>query len=141
MGASVLVSRVFWGQGLQTDENFREYRPDFLPCCQPGAGRNRAPSGRPDHGGFEYPENIMEDAVTYLNIYFMGLPFLLCTMWLSAMFNALGKSRIPLYLLIFSSVFNVALDLIMVCSFHMGGGRCGHGLPLLPREFLRLWPF
>ena len=39
---------------------------------------------------------------------------------LSAMFNALGKSRIPLYLLIFSSVFNVALDLIMVCSFHMG---------------------
>ena len=26
------------------------------------------------------PENIMEDAVTYLNIYFMGLPFLLCTM-------------------------------------------------------------
>ena len=25
-----------------------------------------------------------------------------------------------MYLLIFSSVFNVALDLIMVCSFHMG---------------------
>ena len=39
---------------------------------------------------------------------------------LSAMFNALGKSRIPLYLLIFSSVFIVVLDLIMVCSFHMG---------------------
>ena len=66
------------------------------------------------------PENIMEDAVTYLNIYFMGLPFLFMYNVLSAMFNALGKSRIPLYLLIFSSVFNVALDLIMVCSFHMG---------------------
>ena len=66
------------------------------------------------------PENIMEDAVTYLNIYFMGLPFLFMYNVLSAMFNALGKSRIPLYLLIFSSVFNVVLDLIMVCSFHMG---------------------
>lgn len=66
------------------------------------------------------PENIMEDAVTYLNIYFMGLPFLFMYNVLSAMFNALGKSRIPLYLLLFSSVFNVVLDLIMVCSFHMG---------------------
>ena len=66
------------------------------------------------------PENIMEDAVTYLNIYFMGLPFLFMYNVLTAMFNALGKSRIPLYLLIFSSVFNVVLDLIMVCSFHMG---------------------
>lgn len=66
------------------------------------------------------PENIMEDAVTYLNIYFLGLPFLFMYNVLSAMFNALGKSRIPLYLLIFSSVFNVVLDLIMVCSFHMG---------------------
>ena len=66
------------------------------------------------------PENIMEDAVTYLNIYFMGLPFLFMYNVLSAMFNALGKSRIPLYLMIFSSVFNVVLDLIMVCSFHMG---------------------
>ena len=66
------------------------------------------------------PENIMEDAVTYLNIYFMGLPFLFMYNVLSAMFNALGKSRIPLYLLIFSSVFNVVLYLIMVCSFHMG---------------------
>ena len=66
------------------------------------------------------PENIMDDAVTYLNIYFLGLPFLFMYNVLSSMFNALGKSRIPLYLLIFSSVFNVALDLIMVCCFHMG---------------------
>ena len=42
------------------------------------------------------PENIMEDAVTYLNIYFMGLPFLFMYNVLSDMFNALGKSRIPL---------------------------------------------
>ena len=39
---------------------------------------------------------------------------------LSAMFNALGKSRIPLYFLIFSSVFNVILDVVFVTQFGMG---------------------
>lgn len=35
------------------------------------------------------------------------------------MFNALGKSRIPLYFLIFSSVFNIVLDWIFVANFHL----------------------
>ena len=65
------------------------------------------------------PGNILEDAVTYLRIYFCGLPFLFMYNVLSAMFNALGKSRIPLYLLIFSSVLNVVLDLYMVRVLHL----------------------
>ncbi|MDQ9893110.1 MATE family efflux transporter, partial [Acinetobacter baumannii] len=56
------------------------------------------------------PENILEQATEYLNIYFLGLPFLFMYNILSAMFNALGRSKIPLYLLIFSSVFNIVLD-------------------------------
>ena len=66
------------------------------------------------------PSNVMEDAVTYLNIYFIGLPFLFMYNVLSAMFNALGRSRIPLYLLIFSSILNVVLDIYMVASLGMG---------------------
>ena len=57
------------------------------------------------------PSDVLSDAVTYLNIYFLGLPFLFMYNVLSSMFNALGRSRIPLYLLIFSSVLNVALDI------------------------------
>lgn len=60
------------------------------------------------------PDNIIDDAVLYLKIYFCGLPFLFMYNILSAMFNALGKSKIPLGLLIFSSMLNVALDLYMV---------------------------
>lgn len=60
------------------------------------------------------PDNIIDDAVLYLEIYFCGLPFLFMYNILSAMFNALGKSKIPLGLLIFSSMLNVALDLYMV---------------------------
>lgn len=66
------------------------------------------------------PENILQDASTYLNIYFLGLPFLFMYNVLSSMFNALGRSRVPLYLLIFSSVLNVALDIYMVTALSMG---------------------
>lgn len=66
------------------------------------------------------PSDIMGEATEYLNIYFIGLPFLFMYNILSSMFNSLGKSRIPLYFLIFSSVFNIILDIIMVRSFNMG---------------------
>lgn len=66
------------------------------------------------------PENIFDDAVLYLKIYFIGLPFLFMYNILASVFNALGKSKIPLYLLIFSSVLNIFLDLYMVIVLHMG---------------------
>lgn len=66
------------------------------------------------------PDNIIEDAVLYLEIYFCGMPFLFMYNILSAMFNALGKSQIPLGLLIFSSVLNVALDLYAVRILNWG---------------------
>lgn len=66
------------------------------------------------------PENILEQAVLYLKIYFGGLPFLFMYNILSSVFNSLGRSRIPLYLLLFSSVLNVILDLGAVCILKMG---------------------
>lgn len=66
------------------------------------------------------PDNIFEDAVLYLQIYFAGLPFMFMYNVLSADFNALGRSNIPLILLIFSSVLNIILDLWMVRGLHFG---------------------
>lgn len=66
------------------------------------------------------PSNIMKDAVLYLKIYFLGLPFLFMYNILSSLFNALGNSKTPLYLLIFSSLLNIVMDLVMVQAFHMG---------------------
>lgn len=66
------------------------------------------------------PHNIMEDAVLYLRIYFVGLPFLFMYNILSSVFNALGNSKTPLYLLIFSSILNIILDLFMVLALGMG---------------------
>lgn len=66
------------------------------------------------------PDNIMADAVSYLQIYFAGLPFMFMYNILSANFNALGRSKIPLCLLICSSLLNIVLDLWMVGGLKLG---------------------
>ena len=66
------------------------------------------------------PQDILSDAVLYLRIYFLGLPFLFLYNILSSIFNSLGKSRIPLFLLIFSSLLNIALDIVAVAYLNMG---------------------
>lgn len=66
------------------------------------------------------PGDVLDMAAEYLAIYFLGLPFLFMYNVVSSMFNALGKSRIPLCFLIFSSLFNIGLDFILVKYFQMG---------------------
>jgi len=66
------------------------------------------------------PDDTLDMAVTYLNIYFYGLPFLFMYNVLSSIFNALGKSKIPLAFLIFSSLLNIGLDWVSVTTFNMG---------------------
>lgn len=66
------------------------------------------------------PDNILLDAILYLKIYFVGLPFLFMYNILSSIFNALGNSKTPLYLLIFSSLLNIVLDLLLVGGLGFG---------------------
>lgn len=66
------------------------------------------------------PDNILGDAILYLKIYFAGLPFLFMYNILSSIFNALGNSKTPLYLLIFSSLLNIVMDLVLVGGFGFG---------------------
>ena len=66
------------------------------------------------------PEDIFSDAALYLAIYFLGLPFLFMYNVQASIFNSLGDSKRPLYLLIFSSLLNIALDMVFVICFHQG---------------------
>lgn len=71
-------------------------------------------------GLLQTPEEILDMAVLYLNIYFYGLPFLFMYNIISALYQALGESKIPLYFLIFSSVLNVILDVYFVRDLGFG---------------------
>ena len=66
------------------------------------------------------PEDIFSDAALYLAIYFLGLPFLFMYNVQASIFNSLGDSRRPLYLLIFSSLLNIVLDMVFVICFRQG---------------------
>ena len=66
------------------------------------------------------PADILDDAVLYLRIYFVGFPFLFMYNILSNMFTYIGESKIPLGLLIFSSILNIFMDLWMVAGLGLG---------------------
>lgn len=66
------------------------------------------------------PANIFDDSALYLRIYICGVIFLFLYNTATAIFTGLGDSRTPLYFLIFSSLFNIVLDLWFVISFRMG---------------------
>ena len=66
------------------------------------------------------PADILDEAVLYLRVYFVGFPFLFMYNILSTMFTSIGESKIPLVLLIFSSVLNILMDLWMVAGLRLG---------------------
>lgn len=70
--------------------------------------------------GLQTPGDILNDAVLYLQVYFAGFPFLFMYNILSNMFTSIGESKIPLGLLIFSSILNIFMDLWMVAGLGLG---------------------
>lgn len=66
------------------------------------------------------PSDILRTSVLYLRVYFIGFPFLFMYNILSTMFTSVGESKIPLGLLIFSSILNIFLDLWMVRTLGLG---------------------
>ena len=66
------------------------------------------------------PEDVMEDAALYLQIYVGGISGLLIYNIGSGILRAVGDSTRPLYFLIFTSVLNIALDLLFVIVLKTG---------------------
>ncbi len=66
------------------------------------------------------PDNIYGDGCVYLMIYTGGFVFLFLYNVVTGIFNSLGDSKTPLYLLIASSVGNIVLDCIFIIPLKMG---------------------
>lgn len=71
------------------------------------------------------PQDVFEQSVLYLRIYFSGALFMALFNTCSGIFQAAGDSKHPLYYLIISSAVNVVLDLLFVAVFHMGIAGAG----------------
>ena len=66
------------------------------------------------------PQEIFPDAVLYMHMCCIGVPFVAVYNYASSMLRALGDSRTPLFFLIFACLMNVSLDVLFVYSFHLG---------------------
>lgn len=66
------------------------------------------------------PSDILNDAVTYLSIYFAGAVGLIMYNMFVSTLQASGDSRNPLYYLIISSLLNIVLDIVFIRNFHLG---------------------
>ncbi|MBR6030244.1 MAG: MATE family efflux transporter [Clostridia bacterium] len=66
------------------------------------------------------PEDVMDDATSYLTTYFMGISGLLVYNMGSGVLRAVGDTRRPLFFLVLTSVLNIILDLFFVITLHMG---------------------
>lgn len=66
--------------------------------------------------------DVIDRSVQYFRVYFFGAIPLVMYNTLTGVMRALGDSRRPLYYLIFSSLLNVALDLLFVGALHLDVG-------------------
>ncbi len=68
------------------------------------------------------PEEIMRESIVYFRIYSAGIFFSVMYNILMGIMNAVGDSRHPLYYLVFASLLNIVLDIILIGGFGMGVG-------------------
>ncbi|MFH1512183.1 MAG: MATE family efflux transporter, partial [Bacillota bacterium] len=66
------------------------------------------------------PDDILDMATLYMQIFFIGIPFSFVNVFGSAVLRAVGDTKRPLYILTVSGVLNVILNLVFVIAFHMG---------------------
>ena len=66
------------------------------------------------------PEDIFDDAYTYIMIICGGIFTQVLYNLLSSILRALGNSKTPLYFLLLSAGLNIVLDLVLIIYFHMG---------------------
>lgn len=74
----------------------------------------------PVHRMMGTPVEVTRMAVSYLRIYFLGMPFIMIFNFGSAILRSLGDTRRPLYILIWAGIINTVLNLLFVIVFHMG---------------------
>ncbi len=65
------------------------------------------------------PSDILDAAVLYFRIYFVGMPFIMLYNFCAAILRSKGDTKRPFYVLLVSGAINLALNIIFVVGFHM----------------------
>lgn len=71
------------------------------------------------------PEDVIDLAVVYLRIYFLGMPFIMFYNFGAAILRSKGDTKRPMYCLIVSGVINIVLNLLLVIVFQLSVAGVG----------------
>lgn len=66
------------------------------------------------------PESVLDEALLYINIYFISIPFMVIYNFGAAILRSYGDSQRPMYYLLISGIVNVVLNLVLVIVFKLG---------------------
>ncbi len=66
------------------------------------------------------PATVIDEALLYIRIYFISLPFMTVYNFGSATMRSYGDSKRPMYYLLAAGILNVILNLFLVICFHLG---------------------
>lgn len=65
------------------------------------------------------PDDVIDKAVLYMQIYFAGMPVIMAYNFGSAILRAIGDTKRPLYFLLLSGIVNILLNLFFVIRLNM----------------------
>ena len=66
------------------------------------------------------PNDVIDQSVLYMRIYFLGMPFFMLYNYGAAILRAVGDTKRPLFFLVISGMTNAVLNLVLVIVFHRG---------------------
>ena len=116
-GASVIISQ-FYG-GRSREDLSKAVHTSMALALAGGAALTAVGLGtaRPSLELLDVPGEVMDEALTYINVFYAGLiPCIIYNVG-TAILRAIGDSKMPLYVLIACCGVNIVLDLLFVVAF------------------------
>ena len=120
LGANVLAARYF-AAGREKEMSEAVHTAITLALISGvmmafvGVGASRLALGLMDT-----PADVIDQSVTYMRIYFMGMPFFMLYNYGAAVLRAVGDTKRPLAFLVIAGLANVVLDLTLVIVIPLG---------------------
>lgn len=117
-GVSVVTAQYF---GAKLENNVRKSVATGMVLCGGASviiGLAGALCARPIYELMQTPEDIIDSAVLYTVIMFIGAPATMLYNYVASILRAFGDSKTPVIGLLIASVINIVLDLVFVVVFH-----------------------
>lgn len=119
-GASVIISQFF---GARDERDLSKAVHTSVAMALAGGAILTAAGlliSRPALRWLAVPADVMDEALTYINIYFIGVTGSIVYNVGTGILRAIGDSKRPLYILIICCFVNIFLDLLFVVAFRWG---------------------